>query len=91
MSLVQATRRRLAGIARLSAAVVGQLMNEIADATILHLDLLDLLVLVRVVAVRAALVELALRLPVVALHRIRHLAVIALGDRVFLLQLQHQV
>ena len=89
MPLVQATRWRLHVVATLRVAVVCQLMNEISDTTVLHLDLLDLLVLIRVVAVRAALVELAFCFPVVAFHRAGRLwAVAALVQRLFLLQLE---
>ena len=88
--LVYATSRRF--VIRLTVAIVGELMNEIADAAVLHLDLLDLLVLVRTVPIGAALVQLALRFPVVALHGVGLLlAVRALVDRLFLLQLQQHV
>lgn len=67
-------------------------MNQIANTAVLHLDLLDLLILVRAVPIWPTLVELALRLPVVAFDRgALLLAVCPLADRLFLLQLQHHV
>lgn len=35
----------------LSGVVVGQLMNQISNATILHLDLLYFLILIRIISV----------------------------------------
>lgn len=86
---IRPTRRRLT----IRPAVTRQLMNQITNTAILHLDLLDLLILVRTVPIWPALIQLALRLPVVAFHRCAlSLPVGALVYRLFLLHLlEHQV
>ena len=86
---IRPTRRRLA----IWPAITRQLMNQITNTAILHLDLLDLLILVRTVPIWPTLIQLALRLPVVAFHRCTlSLPVGALVYRLFLLHLlEHHV
>ena len=65
---------RLLDLAGATLIPVGrQLMNQVANTTILHFYLLDLLVLILVVPVGAALIKLALCFPVVSFPRARRL------------------
>ena len=85
---IRPARRRLAVL-----PVTGQLMDQVANAPVLHLDLLDLLILVRAVPVWPTLIQLALRLPVVAFHRraLSLLPIRTLVYRLFLLHLLEQL
>lgn len=73
---------------RLAVGTASQLMDQGTDAAIVHLDLLDLLVLVRTVAIGPTLIQLALRLPVVAFDR-RALSRLPFGTLVYRILLLH--
>jgi hypothetical protein len=71
------------------SVIIGKLMDQISDASILHLDLLNFLILVRIITIWTTGVKLTLRLPMIALHRVT-LAILS-AHRVFLLHLHQHV